>query len=304
MGRRTSVNQLSVKSIPKPANRIFVCLTTEGKTHQNVNIVGDNMGEKIEIVVRVIEGIFFVLTGVIALLTYLSAKKTVLQPIKTEVFKYQVEVFSKIMNLFNGKSEHELRKIFGFDEMLRANIIQMVDCYASVFFQWKIDGDERPYNKRDCPASIITFEYAKRYMIEPGLRYNNIKKSKESEIGKSKEDVWAEYLHGEICEPKKTVDMLLQLDEILQSPFLTKESIRLLQEIKDSILDNMTQIGTVLTEVAKELPYLYPNAEELQQIDIGWIENRYNQVFDPLDTYCVALTDYLREYFKVETVMK
>ena len=164
---------------------------------------------------------------------------------------------------------------------------------------------KRPYNKRDCPASIITFKYAQKYMIEPGLRCDDGgNNSKEPVPEKTKEEIWAEYLHGEICEPRKTVDMLLQLDEIMQSPFLTKKSIRLLQKLKDAIMENITQIGNVLTDVAKELPYLYPDAEELKQIDIGWIENRYNQVFDPLDVHCTALTDYLRDYFRVESVME
>ena len=129
------------------------------------------MGEKIEIVVRAIEGLFFILTGIIALLTYLSAKKTVLQPIKTEVFKYQVEIFSQIMKLFNGKSEIELRKTFGFEEMLQANILQMLDCYAGLFFQWKIDGEKRPYNKKDCLKILNIIECeAHRELFVQGLK--------------------------------------------------------------------------------------------------------------------------------------
>ena len=108
-----------------------------------MNIDGDDMGEIIEIVVKVIEGLLYLLTGTVALLTYLSARRTVLQPIKTEVFKYQVEIFSQIMKLFNGKSEIELRKIFGFEEMLQANILLMLDCYAGLFFQWKIDEEKK-----------------------------------------------------------------------------------------------------------------------------------------------------------------
>ena len=37
--------------------------------------------------------------------------------------------------------------------------------------------------------------------------------------------------------------------------------------------------------------------------DISWIENKYNKEFVSIDTYCNELTDYLRKYFKVESIM-
>ena len=90
--------------------------------------------ETLDYIVRTIEALFYVLTGTVALLTYLGARKTILQPIKTEVFRNQVEVFTSIMKLFNGKSEYEIRQAFGFKEMLRANILSLLDDYAQVFF--------------------------------------------------------------------------------------------------------------------------------------------------------------------------
>lgn len=89
--------------------------------------------ETLDYIVRTIEALFYVLTGTVALLTYLGARKTILQPIKTEIFRNQVEVFTSIMKLFNGKSEYEIRQAFGFKEMLRANILSLLDDYAQVF---------------------------------------------------------------------------------------------------------------------------------------------------------------------------
>lgn len=259
--------------------------------------------ETLDYIVRTIEALFYVLTGTVALLTYLGARKTILQPIKTEVFRNQVEVFTSIMKLFNGKSEYEIRQAFGFKEMLRANILSLLDDYAQVFFDINIDPDKRPYNKRDCPRSMITPEFAERYLVAPTV-------SVESEIegeghpAISKEEFWNNYIYGEICQPVSNIEMLAQLDEIMKSPFLTSESIRLLSKIKETVEDNMLKIGEVLSTLAKDLPRICPNITALERLDIAWIENEYNKEFISIDIYCNELTDYLRKYFKVESIME
>lgn len=149
--------------------------------------------ETLDYIVRTIEALFYVLTGTVALLTYLGARKTILQPIKTEIFRNQVEVFTSIMKLFNGKSEYEIRQAFGFKEMLRANILSLLDDYAQVFFDINIDPDKRPYNKRDCPRSMITPEFAERYLVAPTV---SVESEIEGEVHPaiSKEEFWNNYI--------------------------------------------------------------------------------------------------------------
>lgn len=259
----------------------------------------------LDYIVNTIEALFYILTGVIALLTYLSARKTILQPVKTEVFKRQVEVFSSIMELFNGKSEIEIRRAFGFDKMLKANILCLLDEYASVFFNYHVDVEKRPYNKTACPQSMITAEYAERYLVAPlsPLKSESESTNQINQQTVSKEDFWNSFIYGEICEPACTMNIMSQLDEIMKSPFLTSESIRLLSKIKETVEENMLKIGEVLTEIAQNLPNMCPSLEALMDFDISWIENKYNKEFVSIDTYYSELTDYLRKYFKVESIM-
>lgn len=150
---------------------------------------------------------------------------------------------------------------------------------------------------------MITAEFAERYLVAPTV-------SVESEIegeghpAISKEEFWNNYIYGEICQPVSNIEMLAQLDEIMKSPFLTSESIRLLSKIKETVEDNMLKIGEVLSTLAKDLPRICPNITALERLDIAWIENEYNKEFISIDTYCNELTDYLRKYFKVESIME
>ena len=79
---------------------------------------------------------------------------------------------------------------------------------------------------------------------------------------------------------------------------------RLLSEIKKIVLDNILTIGTVLTDVARELPTKCPNINDLKKRDtMVSIANEYNKKFICIEPYCDKLTKYLRSYFKVESIM-
>lgn len=254
-------------------------------------------------IVKIIEALFYVSMGTVAVLTFLSARKTILQPMKTEVFKNQVEVFTSIMKLFNGKTESEIRHAFDFDEMLRANIFKLLDDYLETFYNVTFDYNERPYNKKACPCSILTSEFAERYLVAPDLSSENESVEKDPP-SMSKMEVWNNYIYGEICQTVSNTKMLAQIDEIMKSPFLTSESIRLLSEIKKIVLDNILTIGTVLTDVARELPTKCPNINDLKKRDtMVSIANEYNKKFICIEPYCDKLTKYLRSYFKVESIM-
>ena len=259
----------------------------------------------LDYILKIIEALFYISTGIVALLTYLSARKTILQPIKAEVFKKQVEVFTSIMDLFNGKSEYEIRNAFGFDTMLQANIFNLLDDYARTFFDINIDPDKRPYNRKDCPTSLVTTEFAERYLITvtfPTENQDNNEAKTQPTVTKG--DYWNDYIYGEICQPNSTVKMISQLDEIMKSPFLTSESVQLLSKIKETVEENILKIGEVLTAVAKDLPKICPDIDSLKTLPLSSITNKYIEVFTPIEPYCSNLTDYLRKYFKVESIME
>ena len=266
------------------------------------------MNEKIQAVVSIVEAIFYIVTGSIALLTFLIARRTVLQPIKTEVFKKQIDIATDIMNLFNGKNELDIRKAFGFDLMEHANICNMLDTYAQFFFDIKIDGSKRPYNKDACPCSIVSSYFMEHYfepVLSPGeeIVHENIEPEDGPETI-SKEEKWKSYTYGIICQPRKTTCMLDQLDEIMKSPFLPHKAVQLLAEIKETVHRNSIKLGEVLTEVSQQLPIFYPDLESMKTANMSWISQKYAEEFIPMEKSCNDLTEYLREYFHVESIMK
>ena len=90
--------------------------------------------------------LFFIVVGSVTVLTYLKANKSILQPMENEIFKNQLTEFTNIMDIFNGKSEVELREYFGLSDLIKVNAFFMLDNYASLFFGMNIDKERRPYN--------------------------------------------------------------------------------------------------------------------------------------------------------------
>jgi hypothetical protein len=211
------------------------------------------------------------------------------------------------MELFNGKDEIELRKYLGFNKMINANAIQLLDNYAELFFDIKFDHDKRPYNRKDCPTSVVSKEFAEKYFDlanDPTIKTKDEKDIAEHRVDpKVKSTIWNSYEYGAISIPKENVKALNRIELIMESPFLTTKSIEYLKDIKDSVLDNTCLIGKVLTRVSKELPEKYPNFDIMRKASIAWIENEYNLEFISLSNNCNKFTGYLRDYLKSDSIM-
>jgi hypothetical protein len=198
----------------------------------------------LKVILEVVTCLFYLSAGIVAVMTYISARKTILQPIKTEVFKKQVEDFTKIMELFNGKDEIELRKFFGFDKMIIANAIQLLDSYAELFFNIEFDHDKRPYNRKDCPTSMMSKEFADKYFDianDPTIKSEN-EYGKNEIDPKVKATIWNSYKCGMISIPNENLKALKNIDCIMKSPFLTTKSIEFLKEINEVVIKNTNKI--------------------------------------------------------------
>lgn len=99
---------------------------------------------------------FWVTVPVVSIVTYVRARKTILQPLRTEVFKLQLEEMKKVLALFLGKRELDLREAFGLYKLVMANATMMYDGYAHQFFDIEVDHNKRPYAGSECPATIFT----------------------------------------------------------------------------------------------------------------------------------------------------
>jgi hypothetical protein len=76
-----------------------------------------------------VEIVFFAIASVVTVLTYHHARKTVLQPFRAEVFKEQLRLFAEILRRFSGRHEHELKNDIAWEQMVEANIENLLDLH-------------------------------------------------------------------------------------------------------------------------------------------------------------------------------
>lgn len=266
-------------------------------------------GNTVEIIKSWFNILFFIVTGTITVLTYIKARKSILQPIKTEIFKQQLEVFSEIMEIFNGKSEMQIRNFFAFDKLEYANVVKLIDEFAYIFFELKLDVKKRPYNTNDCKTSIIMKDVAHKYLkldVDPVLEQIAATSDEISNEPTYEEnvDIWQKNELGIICIPNEHIEAVERIDKIIKSPLLPKECIKYLSEIEEIAKENIVILNEVLREVSQELPEKYTNKNDLFNISLSWIGNRYNDKFISFTDTTDELTDYLRAYFKVDELLK
>lgn len=259
----------------------------------------------VNVIFWVINIAFLITTAVIGFLTFRAAKKTVLQPIKTEIFKEQIKEFSRILEYFNGKSESELRDDIVLNKLFHANVIAMFDRFAMVFYDYKINRDERPYNTEECPSSIITKEGMEKHFT----LVNEYKKSEEIKVEKSTPDprvraaLWADYECFMIHIPREYSEKLRELTLIKSSPLLTKKCVELIEEYEKALSYNLKQLRIILTNCAKELPTKYPTFDALSESSTSWIWSQYNRKLKSLKDPSEKLINYLRNYYNVDEIL-
>lgn len=250
--------------------------------------------------------LFFVITATIGILTYLKARKTILQPIKTEVFKVQLKVFSELMELFNGKSEYEIRSYFHLEKVLTVNAIALLDNYAKLFFDYKPDIEKRPYNKSDCPTMIVKWECMEKNFDIDDKPTRDFDDERVSETNKpdpmTRAAIWNNEKVGVLSIPKEYTMAEKKIEEIIKSPVLPKDCVLLLKEIEDIAKYNIDMIMTVLDEISNEIPSKYPNIESLKKLQLGWIHNRYIDKIKSFEDITLKLTDYLRSYLLIDSL--
>lgn len=249
---------------------------------------------------------FFVSTGIIAILTYRQAKKTVLQPIKTEIFKEQIKEMSIVLEAFNGKTEYELRNDFDLDNILYYNVLIMFDEYASLFFDVKIDRDERPYSK--CKGGLVTQASMEKY-FEKADDHVAREVAASNEDGENRPDprtkfaVWSNYEHYILKISPEFSDIDKKMDTLISNPLLPTELMNLLKSLKVRVHENLDLIREHCETSAKEMPEKYPNLNTMKKASIDWIRARYTKDFKELDDIADEITKYIKNYFKTDELI-
>jgi hypothetical protein len=98
----------------------------------------------------VVQTAFWAVVGTVTILAFLQARRTVLQPLRTEVFKLQLNEMSRLLDLFVHRGEVDLRKYMGYDELVAANVMMLLDAYAYGHLGYKHPEDYTPpYRDRE-----------------------------------------------------------------------------------------------------------------------------------------------------------
>lgn len=250
--------------------------------------------------------LFFLVIGIVTILTYLKAKKSLLQPIRTEIFKEQLKVFSDILGLFSGKEEHELRNDFAFEKLFQANSVLLLDDYASLFFDVKIDADKRPYNDKNCPNLIVIDmeEFQRNIEVCDGHVVEDIKEKKSDEPDpRTKAAIWSNRRVCTIKLPKEWIEMQDRLFKIMRSPLLPAKCRRLLNEYMSIVKKNIDTLCSILNESSQELPEKYSNIETIKKASTDWLHHKYMGKFHILREKANEITNFFAEYFSVDKML-
>ncbi|OIS63054.1 hypothetical protein A4A36_20925 [Bacillus subtilis] len=154
----------------------------------------------LEDIKNIFNTLFFITTGTVAILTFRQARKTVLQPLRTEVFKEQIKIMGEILELFNGKSQIDLRNDLDFRRIFEGNCLRMFDSFAKYFFNVKVNKENRLYS--EFPSAIVNADYFKKNFALADNDVNNreVAASKEQVIYSNEEalEIWSRYQLGMI----------------------------------------------------------------------------------------------------------
>ena len=249
--------------------------------------------------------IFFLIIGVIAILSYLQARKTLFSPIKTEIFKVQIEAFQEVLKFFNKHSSHDFDVAFDISNIFNMNAAQMRLHYIDTFFSEEIKvKDGYTDEMRKAVVGSLASEEFLIAINEPGaelIERENNKKELSPEMKLAK---WGEYKYGIIDYTLDFQENIEELSKIASSPLLPKDLTDLIYEFKSIMHQNLSCIGHVLTESAKELPVKYSTADDVIKFRPGWMWNKYNRERKSTDEIVSRILQYINDYMKINEVMK
>jgi hypothetical protein len=249
----------------------------------------------VTLVKDVLNALFFIVVGAITLLTYRRAKLTILQPLRTEIFKQQIQLFSELLRLFVGKSEYDLREIFAFERMLRANVQFQCDLYLRVQFGAMVDESTRLYNRTHCRKSQFVIGIEEMPEEPPVDGVINMPVMPRT---------WIEHFPRELRIPNEHVQMSDKVAEFLESPLTPKELAVHLEELLRLLSGNVDHLRAALSEYVTQIPTICPAVEHRTRLTTTPAHNLFFQRFEPLKPVVDEIVGYIRSYFAVENLMK
>jgi hypothetical protein len=254
---------------------------------------GDSEASIWPAVTDVFQIVFWICVASVTVLSYIQARKSLFQPIKTELFKVQVAEFKEIMKIFSS-DEITLRGRCDFDAMLNANITKMYDDYVKLSLGFIVE-DERAYNTKDFPMSIIPIE--KLIRVESHIKEDE---NKESAVKKLE---WSEYDYHELRISRKYVDFKKEIEDFTVSPILPTKLISLIEDYMELCHENLILIEKTLNSAVLHMSDYYKTVEDVKRAEFYWIRTNYVRDFKPLKPKAEEIVKYVRDYFDPDGVL-
>ncbi|EIJ0971113.1 hypothetical protein LH716_004199 [Vibrio vulnificus] len=252
---------------------------------------------------------FFVAMSTVAILSYLQARKTLFSPIKTEIFKLQVDEIKKVLEVFNHKRQSDFDKEFGIQEVFDMNAREMHMAYINCFFKDKVQRPQELIDKLDSIryGAIVSEKHASKFFVKvsAGEEMQQIESSESEPIEPAlKLAKWGEYEHGMIHFTKKYNDATEELSKLASSPLLPKELTDKIYKVIGINRKNLSLLGEVVTDAAKEMPNTYETVEKAIGFQPSWLWNEYNGRRESVDQSVSEILTYINSHLKINDIMK
>jgi hypothetical protein len=253
---------------------------------------------------------FFLAVSTIAILSYLQARKTLFSPIKTEIFKLQVEEIKKVLEVFNHKHQSDFDQETGIQEVFDINAHEMHMNYINSFFKDQVEPPEELIEKLKSASygAIVSKKHASKFFVKVSAG-EEMKQNPQVHDDNPVEPAlklakWNEYEHGVINFTKKYNDATKELAKLASSPLLPKELTEKIYKVIEVNSKNLSLIGDVLTEAAKEMPTQYKTVEQAISFQPTWIWNEYNSPRESTDQSVSDILSYINKHLKINEIMK
>lgn len=249
--------------------------------------------------------LFFIIGSIVTVLSYLQARKTIFTPLKTEVFKLQLKSFEELLEYFNKSTSGRIDERFNYDKIVNLNTSIMFDDYASHFFsnEIKLNPEKRKEKYKELIGGIVSKSYMEKHFELADDPTDPVKKKTEQIDNPALIYAqWQEYDYGMVQYTKQYDDQLKIINAFLSNPVLPSKIKKLIEDFTKQVHTNLSFVGEVITDCAKEMPSKYPNVETLKKAQFSWVWNKFNHKRVLLDKLQDSILSYISDYLSIENI--
>lgn len=283
-----------------------ISLSNAAGSGQSETIAGSTVG-----IVRDCAGIiFFIVTGTVVILTYNRAKKSIFAPLRIEAFKLQLKAFEDVFQFFEKCPPARIGDKFDLERIVYLNTVKLLDEYAGAFFwdQFKKEkvSKERDELFKDVVGGLAGKDSGEKYFQSPAP-FQQQAKEERAEIPPEPVLIlakWKSYKYDTVDFTKSYKEATEQVRRFHALPLLPRELKAIISDFEAVVHDDLLRVGTLLTEVARELPTRYPTFEILSKADLSWIWSKYNHTCIPLEEKQNAILAYVENYLQVDNLLE